>query len=216
MAMTGAGMAEAIRVAMGFPLPVSSQLTGWGNGVVGHIQSDAEVSHSSGDVTGTCPPSGGPLTGGAADNGAISGMTPGDMATEVMTEAGYPSVSSELTAFCEEIVDHIETFGVVEFGSGDITGTCTNTPVSPGSLAAGEGSSGFIKDLDGDTLADSIHTAAGYPGVTSTPLKNFCNAIVDYIMDNAEVTYSSGDVTGTCPAGGGPLTAGAASNGAIS
>jgi len=216
MAMTGAGMAEAIRVAMGFPLPVSTQLNGWGTGVVGHIQGSATVDHLPGDVTGTCPGSGGALTGGAADDGTIFGMVAATMASAIETAAGYPSVSTELTKFCTEIISHIQGSGVVEFGSGDITGNCTNTALSPGDLEGGAGANGFIKSLDGPTLALAIHNSVGYPGGVSTPLTQFCTAIVDYIGANAVASYSSGNVTGGCPAGGGALEFGGGTNGVIS
>ncbi len=213
MAMTGAGMAERIRSDMGFPLPVSQQLIGWGTGVVTHIQNAALVNHASGLVTGTAPPSGGPLSSGAADQGLISSMTGSTMADLVEVNAGYGFVTSQLLTFCNEIVSHIESLGRVEFSSGDITGTCTNTAISPGPLSGGAGTDGFIKLLNGPVLAAAIHAAVGYPGSVSTPLIEFCTAVVGYIMDNAEVTHTT--VTATCPAGGGAITSGTGVNGTV-
>lgn len=213
--MTGAGLAEAIRIQMGFPLPVSAQLTGWGSGVVTHIQMAALVSNAPGTITGTCPPSGGPLAAGAGAGGLIAGMSGASMASLVQAGAGYPSVSSELSTFCAQIVSHIQTFGIVTFAPGTITGTCTNTPVSPGALSAGAGTNGIISGLDGTVLANAIHAAVGYPGSTSGPLISFCTAIANYIMANGVASYASGTVTGVCPAGGGGLTAGAGAGGTI-
>lgn len=137
------------------------------------------------------------------------------MATLVSAQAGYPGISSELQTYCDEIVDHIQSQGLVEFTAGEITGNCTNSPVSPGALAGGGGTGGEIIGLDGTVLANNIHTAVGYPGGVSTPLIQFCTAITTYIMDNAVVTYAPGSVTGSCPAGGGSLGAGTGIGGTI-
>ena len=212
MAMTGAGLADKIRSDMGFPTPVSAQLTGWGNGVVNHIQAAALVNHAL--ITGTTAP-GAPLANGAGVGGIISGMSGATMASLVESGAGYPFTSSQLTTFCTEIVNHIQTLGTVTFASGQITGQCTSTPVSPGPLANGAGTLGTIVGLNGSTLANAIHSAVGYPGGTSTPLIQFCTAVTDYIMNNADVSYASGTVTGTCPAGGGALSGGVGANGTI-
>lgn len=209
--MVGTDLAEAIRVAMGFPTPVSAQLIGWSNAVVQHVQTGI-VNNTSGTVTGDAPPSGGSLSNGAADNGMISGLNGPTLANLVATMAGYGYVTSQLTIFCNEIVSHIMTLGRVEFASGDIQGSCSNTLLSPGVLT-GTGADGFIKSLNGPVLAQAIHDAIGYPGSLSARLTQFCTAIVNYIMDNAVVAYAS--VTGVCPAGGGAITAGTASGGTI-
>jgi len=43
----------------------------------------------------------------------------------------------------------------------------------------------------------------------------YYGALVDYIQKTAVVAYATGKVTGTCPSGGGPLAAGAATVGKI-
>lgn len=212
MAMVGSAMADSIRSSMGFPLPVSHQLTGWASAVVAEIEL-GKVNNIAGTVTGTAAP--GPLSGGAASGGIISGLSGSRLATAVAAAAGYPSVSSQLTAFCTQIVLHIETLGLVSFASGKITGTCTNTPLSPGPLVGGAGSGGQISGLSGSILAVAIHGAAGYPGSVSGKLTQFCTAIVNYVMANAQVSYASGSVTGVCPTGGGSLSNGAGLNGTI-
>ena len=211
--LVASAMADAIRSAMGFPTPVSAQLTGWATGVISEIH-NAKVNNIAGTITGVTAP-GSPLSAGAGVGGIISAMSPSSMASSVQAAAGYPSVSSQLSTFCAQIVLHIQTMGTVTFAAGHITGTCTNTPLSPGPLVAGAGSGGKIIGLSGSTLASAIHAAVGYPGGVSAPLTNFCTAMVNYIMTNADVSYASGSVTGTCPTGGGPLSNGAGANGTI-
>lgn len=211
--MLGSALATDIRVAMSFPEPNSTEMLGWGNAVVQHVQSGL-VNNASGTITGTCPPSGGPLSSGAATNGLISGLSGSTLASLVVSEAGYPSVSAQVTAFCTEIVNHIQTQGTVSFSTGNITGNCTNTAVNPGTFT-GEGSNGTISGLNGSTLASAIHGSAGYPGSVSPELILFCTAIVDYIMANAVVAYAMGSCTGSAPAGGGALIAGTGVNGTI-
>ncbi|NIT99515.1 MAG: hypothetical protein GWN01_00780 [Nitrosopumilaceae archaeon] len=211
MSLTGSDLADSIRIDMNFPTPTSTQLIGWGKGVVQHIQT-GQVDHAL--VTGDTAP-GAPLANGAAIGGIISGLDGASMASLVQTEAGYPNVSSELSAFCQEIVNHIQSSGLVNFDPGQITGQCTSTPLSPGPLTNGAGTGGIITGLDGNTLAGAIHGSAGYPGSTSPELVTFCTAIVNYVMDNAEIEYTPGSVVGTCPAGGGPLQGGAATGGTI-
>lgn len=209
-----ADLADFIRTSMGFPTPVSIELTGWATGVIGEITSNARVNNASGTITGSCPP-GGSLSGGAGVDGLISSMSSSDMASRVVAAATYPFISARLQTYCDQIVSHIQTFGIVTFASGDITGSCTNTPLSPGSLAGGAGMNGMISGLDGTVLANAIHSAVGYPGTTSVRLTEFSTAIVTYIMNNAQVSYASGNVTGTCPAGGGSLSGGTGVNGTI-
>lgn len=215
MAMVGADLGEAIRSEMGFPLPVSSQLLGWGDALVSYLQTGI-VTHVAGSVMGTAPSGGGALINGTATNGIISGLTGAAFASAVSGSAGYPGISGELQSYCNEIVDHIQTFGLVEFAPGTITGTCTNSSSSAGGLANGAGSGGLITNLDGTALASAIHSSVGYPGGVSGPLTLFCNALMNYIMANAEVSYASGTVTAICPSGGGSITNGAGANGIIS
>lgn len=216
MGMSGSALADAIRSAMGFPLPVSNQLLGWGNAIVAHIQTGT-VSNASGTVTGTVPPTGGPLIAGAADNGVIAGLNGSTLASLIFSDvAVYPgSVTAQLLATATSIVSHVLT-GKVKFNSGNITGVCTNTPLpSPGILTGGAGSNGVIYNLSGSTLASLIHSSVGYPGSVSAKLIQFSTAIVNYVMANAVVTYAPGSVTGVCPSGGGSLSGGAASGGTI-
>ena len=213
--MTAADMADAIRSAMGFPTPVSAQLQGWAQGVIEEITTSALVNNATGTVSGTAAPVPGPLSAGSASGGLISGMSGSSMASKVANYAGYPSASAELIAFCTEIVSHITSMGTVDFASGNITGICTNTPITPGTLT-GAGSGGTISGLSGSTLASAVHGSAGFPGSTSAKLTQFCTALVNYLIANAEVSYSMGSVVGVCTPGGGPISAGTAIGGTIS
>ena len=215
MALVAADLAEKIRSDMGFPLPVSTQLIGWATGVIDEIQGFAVVDNASGTITGDAPAAGGALSNGAGTNGLITGMLGSRMATGVRTEVGYPFVSSRLTIFCDEIVSHILGSGKIGFASGQITGTCTNTLLSPGPLTSGAGTLGTMSGLNGTTLANNIHTAVGYPGGVSTRLIQFCTAFTDYIMSNSDTSYVTGNVTATCPLGGGAITGGTGVTGAI-
>ena len=197
---------------MGFPSPNSTQLVGWGSGVVSHIQAAALVSFAPGNVTGTCLPTPGPLTAGAATSGVIAGLSGPAMASLVQAAAGYPSVSAELTAFCTEIANHVMSAGTVDFSTGTVNGACTNTPITPGTFT-GTGVGGTISGMSGSTLADNVHAAAGYPGSTSPELVDFCTAIVTYIEANA--TVAGGVMSGVAPAGGGSITAGTGAGGTI-
>lgn len=213
--MTPSGMADFIRVSMGFPLPVSAQLTGWGTGIVGELTSFGKISNPPGTVDGIAPTAGGFLVSGIATNGIIFNLDASRLATAVVAAAGYPSVSAEVTAICAQLVLHIETLGKATFNFGGITGVCTNTPLTPGILTGGTGANGFILNLDGTILATAVHGAAGYPGSLSPELTNFCTAIVTYITANAKLSYLAGTVTATCPAGGGHVASAVATAGLI-
>lgn len=210
--MVGDDLADRIRSDMGFPLPLSHQLRGWGRAIVEHVQTDGLVDHPPGTVTGTAPNNGGPLQNGAADNGIIHGLDGPTLADLVADYAGYGYVTNRLLILCTEIVEHIMNFGRVEFAVGNIVGNCSNTTVLAGTLT-GTGHDGFIKLLNGPVLAQDVHDAEGYPDPVRTRLIQFCTAIVNYIMENAVVTHTS--VTATCPANGGAIIDGTALNGTI-
>ena len=212
--MLPSAMAQSIFEEMEFPGSTDQDLIGWSTGVITHIQTQALVNFAPGLITGTCPP-GGPLANGAGSGGLIVGLVPSTMAELVIAGTGYPFVSPLLLIYCTQITTHIMTNGLVSFQSGNINGSCTNSPLTPGALAAGEGINGTISGLDGILLANNIHAAAEYPGTTSDRLKEFCTAMMDYIKNNASVTFLPGTVNGTCPVGGGDLIAGEAVGGTI-
>lgn len=217
MAMVGADLAEAIRVAMGFPLPVSSQLSGLASAIVSHLSSTSVVSFAPGSVTGVAPLPPAPpfpaLQTGAASNGLIVGPTGAVLAPLVQSMAGYPSVSAELLGMCTAICTHYTTKSKVAFATGKVVGVCTNTLITPG-VFTGTATDGTLSGLVGDDLADEIHAAAGFPGSTSAPLKAMANAITTYILANAVAL--GGVMTGVAPAPSGPITAGAGTGGTVS
>jgi hypothetical protein len=212
MSMSGPALGDFVRSSMGFPLPLSTQLNGWGTAVVTHIQTSAIVTHAPGTVTGTAPPNGGALSNGAADNGTISGLSGSVLASLVASDAGYGYVTGRLQTFCDDIVAHIQTYGRVQFATGNIVGSCSNTTGTDGTLT-GTGHDGFVKNLNGSILASTIHADVGYPGSVSGRLNEFCTAFVTYIMANAVVTHTN--VTAICPAGGGDIIDGQATNGTV-
>lgn len=207
-------LATAIRTAMGFPVPNSTQLVGWANGVISHLETSGIVNFLPGTITGSTSP-GSSLSNGAGSGGIVSGLSGSVMAPLVAADAGYPGVSSILQIYCNQIALHVMT-GLVTFDPGNVTGTCTNTPLSPGPLAAGAASNGKLNGLSGPTLANLIHAAVGYPGSVSAKLTQFCTALCNYLMANASITFQTGTVNGLCPPGGGPLSAGTASGGMFS
>lgn len=83
--------------------------------------------------------------------------------------------------------------------------------------------------LDADKLGDELLSSVGRIDagggktireiITGDSLTDFLNAIastvVRHIQTNGVVSFSSGKITGTCPSGGGSLTAGAGSGGKI-
>jgi hypothetical protein len=179
--------------------------------IVSHIQSGI-VAFAPGTITGTAPPSGGPLSAGAASGGVIT-LIPSALTAAFISTFG--NNTAEIAGFANAISTHIMS-GTVSFSSGNITGTCTNTPPaptpSPGPLVGGAGSGGKIVGLTGNGLATLI--AAGInQSYISPQVLQMSTEIVNHIMDNAEVTLPL--VTATCPAGGGSITLGAAAGGTI-
>jgi len=156
MATSASGLSEEIRVAMGFPLPVSAELLGWATGVLGEITTNAVAT-----------------TGGSAGPHTISGMTGASMASKVVASAGYGSVSTELGDYCDAIVSYIQDNAEIFY---------TNGPVFD--------SGGTISNLVGSDLAALIASTVGYAGV-STPLLDKSTAMIDHIQDNAEANGGS-------------------------
>lgn len=212
MAMDANALADALRSGLGKPPPTSDETKGLARAIIAEMQ-QAVVSHPVGMVTGIAPPSGGPLVNGAASNGLIVGMTPPTLAAKMQSEMGKPMITPELLGMATAIVTHFLT-GLVSFGNGKITGICTNTPVNPGSLT-GEGMQGQITGLSGSVLAPLMATSMGKPG-PSPELTGLCTELCNYVQNNAEVTYLTGSITGTCSAGGGPISAGTGVGGTIS
>jgi len=190
----------------GLPIPAPTEMQEYCSGIVAALKS-AVVSHAPGTITGTTAP-GAPLSNGAGSAGIIV-ITPAPMiakTTKAMPDS--PKIITENTA----LIQYIGT-GLVAFAAGNITGNCTSTPINPGPLVNGAGSAGTIMGLTGVACAGAVAAATGLAG---PEMITIYTVIMDYISQNAEVSYAAGTVQGTCPAGGGPLAGGFASGGVIS
>jgi hypothetical protein len=208
--MVAPDMADLLKTGLGFgALPTSAETLGMSTAIIAEFALGV-VSHAPGTVTGTAPGSGGPLIGGAAAGGLIAGMTPASLAANMQTFMGKPLITPELLGMATGMVTHF-LLGLVGFST--ITGVCGNSATSPGPLV-GEGSGGLISGYDGTAMATLIATAMG-KGLPTFELVQMCTELVNYIMSEAEVTYVTGQVTGTCSAGGGPIAAGAGVGGVI-
>jgi len=128
----------------------------------------------------------------------------------MQTFMGKPFTSPELSGMASGMVTHF-LLGLVGFDL--ITGVCSNTTEAPGVLV-GEGSGGKISGYDGTVMATLIATSMG-KGLPTPELIDMCTELVNYIMSEAEVTYVTGQVTGNCSSGGGPIAAGAGVGGVI-
>jgi len=209
MAMDDKALAEEIKEAVGQAKEQTSEETEkMAEAVVEHIKTGI-VSNVPTTVTGEAPPSGGPLLNGAATGGIIL-LTDADLVARFTIAFGLST--AEIIGMAKAISQHV-ALGLVEFATGSITGTCGNTATSGGPLV-GEGTGGAITGLDGDALATLMATLMLKPGA-SEELKKMAKAIVDHVQDNAEVSYTTPSVTGTCSAGGGPIVAGAGAGGTI-
>ena len=209
--LVASDLADLMKDALGFgDFDTSDENLGFAEAIVEHLQT-AVVNHLPGSILGIAPPSGGPLTNGEAV--PVPGnilLVPADLVAGLSAKLGQST--PEIAGIAEAISEHFLTAGV-QFETGDITGTCTNTPASPGALI-GEGTGGKIVFLSGPILAAEMADGINQPSV-SPELLELANAIVDYVGDNAEVSYATGTVTGTAPAGGGPIPDGAGTGGTI-
>lgn len=168
------------------------------------------VSHLPGTVTGVTAP-GSPLSNGAALGGLIAALIPATW-QGIMSAAIPAADPSQLANDANQSTTYLMASSLVNFDPGEITGTCTSTPTTPGPLAAGAGTGGEIAGLSGAPWSILVMPPAGNPVLSQA----IYDAIANYIMSNAEVEYLTGSVTGVCPAGGGPLAGGAAAGGVIS
>lgn len=184
----------------------TGQVDGFAQAICETFTTTGIITNPPGTITGVAPASGGPLSNGAGVGGIITGITGAGLAALVALYAGYPSITPELQGFCDAMANHFIT-GIVVFPVGTITGVCGNTPASPGPLV-GEGAMGEITGYSGPILATAMAGGLGQGG-PSPEVVGFATNLVTYLMDNAEANYATGSVTGTCPAGGGPIPDGA-------
>ena len=156
---------------------------------------------------------GAPLSNGTATGGLILGLVPaiwiGDIVSGSPT-AKPAAIADEATAS----TSYLMASSLINFQTGNIKGSCTATPTSPGILAAGNGAEGKIEGLDGSAWANAVVGVT--PGANPDLTTKIYKAVVDYLKSKATATYASGTIVGTFSAGGGPLIAGAGIGGTIS
>lgn len=189
------------------PTPTSNEALKYAEGII-EVLKAGTVSHSSGEVTGQTT-AGAPLTNGATTGGE-GDFTPQKLIS--LTSGSFSPLGPLLSVENEAIVEYLTDSIEIEFPAGTITGICGSTATSPGPLVNGAGSGGKVAGLSGADAADFV---AAQTGMSGPDMVTFYTALVNYIMENAEVSYLAGTVTGTCPAVAGPLSNGAASGGKI-
>lgn len=163
------------------------------------------VSHLPLTVSGSAAP-GAPLLAGAASAGRVIGLLG---LTMTAIAAKDPIIAATMLLEANAISLYIMASGLVNFQSGSIEGTSTET-ASPGPLTLGKGTQGRFSGLDGGALAAMVASATGIVGPTS---KDHYSVVVSHIVDNAEVTYVPNTVLGSMA--GGTLVAGTAAGGTI-
>lgn len=192
----------------GQPIETTPEMEAYAKAII--TITTATTSHLPGTVTGTTA-AGAPLAGGEAANGLLVGLTPGPWLGEMM--GGFPTANpGELAKEAAISTGYIIGAAKINFAAGNITGTCTSTPLAPGPLALGAGQKGTVDALDGSAWAKLAAPPTGDPNLGEKVYK----AITAYIKKNAEVTYLPTSVVGVCPIAAGPLEAGTAIGGTIS
>lgn len=205
MALSSGDLSQKIHDAMGEKDSPAAPLKGLAEGIITEIKKGILTHALVSGVTAA----GAPLEQGTALAGVISGIIGATMATKAATEMGHDAATGKLNGLCGAVSKHIMTVGKANFESGNITGECTSTAVSPGPLANGQGTDGKIILLVAAVVAKDIADALGESSV-SPKLLDFCTGLVNGIMDDAELSYASGEVLGACPPASGPLVGSAA------
>lgn len=202
-------LANAMHDAQGQKPPVSDEEKGLAEAIIEHFKQTAIVNFLPQSVNGTCP-SGGPLSGGTAAAGLITGPNGPGLATLIASKTGKGAPTPQLIGFANGITTHVMT-GKVNFAAGKVTGQCTNSPSSPGPVI-GQGTGGKIVGLSDAGMAQLISSGIGQASVSDV-LRKTCAAICDHFQQQSEILLPPASVQGTAPSGGGPLVAGVASGG---
>lgn len=214
MALDAAKFAQKIHDALSTtvdghrnPTKISRQTLDKAKGIIAALKAGT-VTNAPGTITGAAA-AGSPLSAGTGVGGVIV-LTAGPMQA-ITSQAIPPEAAANIAIENTAIIAYIST-GLVTFLSGSITGTCTNTAIAPGPLTGGAGTGGRITGLTGAAAAVFVAAATSSSGPDS--LQHY-EAIIDYIVDVARVSYPSNGITGVCPSGGGPLSVGAGAGGTI-
>lgn len=209
------GLAQAIIQALGTktdgqgkPIAITEPAKGRANGIITALKA-ATVTFAPGTITGTTA-AGSPLVNGAGKGGKFVGLSPAK--ANSIFRASAPDTTSELEKENSAFIAYLLAQGSLFFVKGSIKGTCTSTGSSSGPLAGGQGKPGRLTGVSGKAAAAFMQTQGVFVGPESI---GHYDAILDYLKLNLELRYSSGQVTGTCPSGGGPLSAGTATGGKV-
>lgn len=198
MPMVPANLAQGIADALGADAP-TPQIIGEATAYVNAMLA-ATFSHPS--IVGVTAP-GAPLSAGAAPGGLILGLVGPKIGADIASALGAPA-TPQILGTADGFATHMMT-AMVNFDTGMVVGQCTNTPTSPGPLAAGAAQNGKIMGLSDSALAGLW---AAIFGGKSKELEAKAKAIVDFFSNECVASYPTGGVVGLCPPGGGPLAAG--------
>lgn len=203
MALDSEELAGQIQTDMGFSGDLSDELIAIATAIVDHMGT-AVVTFAT--MTGTAPPSGGPLSDGAGVGGMIV-LVAATLIADLKSNLGEDT--PELEQLGEALSSELAN-ATCEFESGNVVGTCANTAANPGPLV-GTAADGTVVGLVGLSIANAIASEFGAP--LTQQLKDLGDAIADYITGNAEVSLAT--VAGLCSAGGGPVAAMTGAGGTI-
>ena len=198
-------IAEAINEAIGatdkdgLPIAVTPEMRTYAEAVVDTLQQSI-FAHAV--VTGITAAAA-PLVEGRALNGIFATVPAPTWLAALVSGFGL-SDPAQLAINATASTAYIQLAGKVNFGSGKITGVCGSTAESPGPLIAGAGQLGVIERLKGSDWAALVLPPLGDP-VLATKIYD---AIIKRIEADANATYATGSVTGTCPSSSGPLASG--------
>jgi hypothetical protein len=178
----------------------TDEIKAYAKGLVTALQTGL-ITHTA--VTGQCVCNGGQLQNGMADGGKVIGATGSVMSPITDTKGQFPkSDQAMLKGEHKGVLDEFFTkVALISFESGNITGTCGCTPVSAGPFV-GEGKNGKWKLVEGPLIMAAVVNEIGMVG---PDMPKFYQALADFINDGSELSYANGNVTGSCPAGGGSL-----------
>jgi hypothetical protein len=206
-------LARELHSAQGVPGAPTMEVRGMAEAIISEVKELAIVSLLPGTIIATAPPSGGSLIGGSAGPGLIVGPSGPTLAARMVAKMGKGGLTPQMLGWATGVTTHLLT-GTVRFSSGMITGSSANTPVSPGP-AVGGGSRGKIVGLSPGGMAQLVVLGIGQTQVTDT-VRKMCEAIVNHLMNDAEVAFTMGTLLGAASSGGGPVQAMGGSGGKIS
>ena len=158
MALSATGLADEIRIAMGFPNPVSAELVGWASGVVTEIT-----------VNGSA------ATGSPGPTNAVSGLSGPTLATSIVSGAGYPGTSAELLSYATAVAGYMVATAKVtyvnapDWNAGGTISLMTGAGMAA-AIAAGVGYPSVSAELlaKSTAMVDHIQTNALVNGGTIT------------------------------------------------